>query len=787
MRTWILAFSLGVWLGGFAPELPSWRSSLLFLVPLILSIRFPGLRLGGAFCLGTWWLLCWALQHEAAILPADLEGKDVRVAGLVAGLPQTGADGTRFIFVAETLFCPAPEPEACPLPGPDSTRRRLLLNDFGNPALRPGQRWEFTVRLKQPRGFANPGGFDYEAWLFAGRIAATGYVRPGSNSLLLADQAGFNPVTHFDRLRDAFRRRLDGLPLAARGFVEALTIGERYRISDAEWELLTLSGTNHLMVISGLHLGLVAWLFYHLARHGWRCFAVLCLHLPAQRAGAVAGLCGAVLYAGLAGFSLPVQRALVMACCVMSGNLLARQTAPGNHLCLALFIVLLREPLAPQSAGFWLSFLAVALLLLTLFPDARAGSETRGRGIADALKQALRSQFLLFAGMLPAMLVLFQQVTLAAPLVNLAAIPLIGLVVVPLCLLALVASWCLPPAFPFLVSLPDFLLEKFLALLTLLTERAAWLLLELPAVPPWLVAAMALSLAWATWRPGHLSRAVAGLVLAVVFVYPAHRPAEGEFILDILDVGQGLAVIVTTRNHVLVYDTGPAYSPRFNAGSGIVIPALRRTNSRAPDLVIVSHADNDHAGGLRALAERYPAARLLAGEPDAARPIRASACLAGQAWHWDGIDFRLLYPFTPGSPGNNASCVLQVSAGSYRVLLPGDIELEAELALVRRYRDTLAADILVAPHHGSRTSSTPPFVRSVAPAWAVFTTGYLNRFGHPHPEVAARYGRGGTRLLETAASGRVRFVVSRDTGIHAPQAWRETRRRIWSGPWRRYP
>jgi competence protein ComEC len=332
--------------------------------------------------------------------------------------------------------------------------------------------------------------------------------------------------------------------------------------------------------------------------------------------------------------------------------------------------------------------------------------------------------------------------------------------------------------------LPDFLLSEVVRLLQRLITIPDFFILEFPVLPLWLWLFLLCVVILQFLYP-RLQIEMAGiLVLLICFNYSPKRPLSNEFLLDILDVGQGLAVVVTTHTHQLVYDTGPAYNPRFNAGSGIIQPFFRHQNLKAPDIIVVSHGDNDHAGGLAALARYFPASTIYAGETSLLpakldNPPEMHQCLAGINWWWDQVKFEFLYPREHSLSGNNASCVLKISAGSYSALLTGDIEKEAELALLKNARNALQADIMTAPHHGSKTSSIAPFIRRVAPAHVVFSSGYLNSFGHPHDDVRQRYTELDSRLYDTSTSGALRFHLSAAQGIKSVTSHRQARRRLW--------
>jgi len=779
MREWVLSFGLGVFIAGFAPQLPEYNYSFFLFLPALLALRYRVLTLSAAFCLGLFCLFHWSWAHHKTILPLEMEHKDLWVRGIVSDLPQRQETNTRFSFRPLSL-CKQTDISDCLLLR-QSNQQKLLLHDYSYEQFLPGQHRLLKVRLKRPHGFANPGSFDYERWLFQEQFSATGYVRNDISSVLLDSRRHWLLHPWLDSLRVRLQQNINQLSLAVPGYISALIIGDRYQITDEQWGLLTTTGTNHLMVISGLHIGLVAWLIFNLGNFIYRNIPGLCQLVAAPRLAALTALIAAFLYAGLAGFSLPVQRALVMVICLMTGQLLVRQVCPLNSLALAFFIITLFDPLALQSPGFWLSFVAVGILLSTI---SLKNENDNKQSLLHTIKALLYCQCYLFIGMLPIMLLFFGQLSLLAPLINLLAIPFIGMLIVPLCLLALVAGLFSQSAFAFLLSLPDFLLSEVARLLQRLISNPDLFIMEFPVLPLWLW----LMLLWAVILqfvyPRRLSKITGFLLLLICFNYSPQRPKRNEFVLDILDVGQGLAVVVTTQTHQLVYDTGPTYNPRFNAGSGIIQPFLRHQNLGAPDIIVVSHGDDDHAGGLPALASYFPAVEIYAGEiplqqGNLEKPPVTYECLAGTNWWWDGIKFEFIYPAQKSLSGNNASCVLKISTGKYSALLTGDIEKEAELTLLKTARDVLQADIMTAPHHGSKTSSIAPFIRRVAPDHVVFSSGYLNSFGHPHVDVRQRYKDLGSRLYDTSTKGALRFHLSATEGIKSVAGHRQTRPRFW--------
>jgi len=773
MRAWILSFGLGIFSGGFIPYLPSLAITCLFLLPLLISYRFKQLLLGASFCLGIFWLLCWAHFHHRTIIPIHLQQQDLWVQGLVNGLPQEAQGSTRFIFEVRIL-CEEVALQDCL---PDKSLNpavRLLLNDYSSNAYMPGQHWVLQVKLKRPHGFANPGGFDYERWLFQEKISATGYVKPEADNILLNQHFSSNGYSEINLLRYKVQQNLKTFPLAEPGFIAALMIGDRTHITDDQWALLTHTGTNHLMVISGLHIGLVACLIFNISMLMFRMIPGLAILIPVSRLAAISGLLAAFFYAALAGFSLPVQRALMMVCCLMSGHLLVRQVSPLNNLCLSLLLILILDPLAPQSTGFWLSFSAVTVLILFYYHALQENELT----VFSKIKSLVRCQSYLFLGMLPVMLLFFAQISLLAPLINIIAIPYIGLVVVPLCLLYLFTVLAGFENYSIMLTLPDFLLSIYTDVLEQISRSMDYMLLEFPTLPYWWLAAISGFMLFQFLKPGLYTRIAGLIILGASSFYRPDRPPGGEFILDVLDVGQGLATVITTSRHLLIYDTGPGFSPRFNAGSGIIQPFLRQLNLGEPDMIIVSHGDIDHEGGLEALNRFYPAALLITGEQPKKSHLSATPCLAGQYWVWDEVHFEFIHPLNSGEAGNNASCVLKVTSGSFSALLPGDLEKAGELSLLKDARVKLPSDLLIAPHHGSLTSSIAPFIRAINPRYGVFTTGYLNRFNHPHPDIWSRYQRLEVKLFNTSESGSVRFRISQ-AGLTSPETFREKRPRLW--------
>ena len=753
-----LAFLAGILLVQWVSALPpaGWGLPLLVAILLLLRGRRVVLAALLAGLLWAWWHAAWMLSSS---LPGAWEGVDLRVEGRVTGLVrERDASGLRIPLQIQAV---EEQGEWRPF---DLSVQVNWYRARARPE--PGETWRLKVRLKQPRGFANPGGFDYERWLFRQGIRATGYVREDAGNQRVAAAQG----QYIDRLRRHIQRTFAAQVAGSRTgpLLEALTIGVRDGLDDQHWGVLRRTGTSHLMAISGLHVGLVSGLLFWLARGLWA-RAGPCERWPAPVVAAWAGLGGALAYGALAGFSIPTRRAVLMVSVVLLALLWRRGLRPGNSLCLALVAVLALDPLSVLEAGFWLSFVAVALLVWFL-----AGPQ--GGGYWRSL---LAVQWVLGLGMLPLALLLFREASLIAPLTNLLAVPWVGLAVVPLALLAVLVALLSPGLAAPLWWLADALLQPLWYLL----EQGAALPFSswqarLPGWP-WLACGLAGLLLLLLARSWSLRLPAVLLLLPLVFARgPA--PATGSAWFSLLDVGQGLAAVVRTRHHLLVYDTGPGFPSGFNAGDAVLVPWLRDQGIPAVDRLVISHGDNDHIGGAAALFGQIPVFSTRTPEPRQVRWAYSRRCARGERWTWDGVEFAFLYPDAAGLRGNDSSCVLRVQAGEHRLLLTGDIEARSERRLLASGQD-LRADILVAPHHGSLTSSTPAFIEAVAPRWVLFPVGYRNRWNFPRPEVVQRYEERGVAWLDTSRQGAIhlRLEPGRET---TPWSWREQRRRYWQPP-----
>ncbi|MBK5963198.1 DNA internalization-related competence protein ComEC/Rec2 [Thiocystis minor] len=754
-----LAFAAGVAAFHLFPVMPPlWLVGLLTLLLAVLAWRLVLLRLPFACLLG----IFWAQLHACAVLcqpfPDELARAPLLLEGRIASIPVETGYATRFLFQVERTL-----QNTNPIPFQGLVRLSWYK---GAPALKAGERWRLPVRLKPRHGYANPGGFDFERWLFQQGIKATGHLRH-SEELERLD-AGSGPYW-LDRWRQGIADHLARVLGDARtlGLVQALTIGETSGFNPEDWEILTLTGTSHLVAISGLNVGMIAGVFLVLARWLWSRSVRLTLALAAPRAGALAGILAALVYAGLAGFSVSTQRALVMLAVVLGAFFWRRTLRPYHALTLALVGVLALDPGAVLSYGFWLSFAAVALLLFNL------GQRLPSR---DLWTRWGRAQWAVTIGLLPLLLSMFGRVSLIAPLVNLVAVPLFSLLL-PLVLIASLASLIPGFAWPLILTaeLLGWCLDGLAWLATL-----PWAAATFPAPLPWVwgVSAIGVMLLLAPrGLPGRWLGLV--LLLPLVAIRPP-GPAPGEVWFTLLDVGQGLAAVARTGEGTLVYDTGPGFTSGFNTGSAVVAPFLLAQGIDRIDRLVVSHADRDHTGGLLGLAERIAFDHLQSGETTELDLPGATSCQAGDGWTWSGVSFLFLHPEDGGARGNNASCVLRIETGGRSILLTGDVEQGVERRLVERLGSKLRSDILVAGHHGSATSTSGEFLHAVAPGLVLFSAGYANHFGFPARMVRARVAGQGIGAFNTAIEGAVEIRLGAGGTIVGPRGWREQAGRLWT-------
>jgi competence protein ComEC len=716
-----------------------------------------------------------AMRLADALAPA-VEGQDIVVTGRVAEMPHASLMGTRFVLETESARWQG-RPVTLP-PRLSLAWYRGVDDDawISGPseALRAGQRWQLTARLRAPHGNANAGGFDLELWMFEQGIGASGYVRAKADApaVKLAENAG-HPVERLRQdLRDAIAMHVPDA--AAAGVLAALAIGDQAAIDRPGWDLFRITGVAHLMSISGLHITMFAWLVGGLVGRLWRVHPRLPLRLPAPLAARWGGLAAAAGYALLAGWGVPAQRTVWMIGVVALLRTSGVRWPLHAVLLAAAAVVVVVDPWAMLQPGFWLSFAAVALLVaaepVRAHTDAAAGWRAR---LGATLRGALRTQAVATVGLAPLTLVFFQQVSLVGFLANALAIPAVTLLITPLALLGVL----LPPLWTLAAAIEQGLVAclQALALLPLAVWQAA-------AAPAWAVACGLLGGALAVLPLPWRLRWLAVPLMLPLLAPPLQRPGEGEFELVAADIGQGTAVLVRTREHLLVFDAGPQYSPESDAGSRVLLPLLRVRGETRIDRLVLSHRDTDHVGGAGALLASLPVGELWSSLP-AEHPLRADGpthrrCEAGQRWVWDGVRFEMLHPL-PGDyalalKSNAMSCVLRVQGARHSALLTADIEAAQEAALMQREGASLRTDVLLVPHHGSRTSSSAAFIDTVQPRVAVVQAGYRSRFGHPAPEIVARYRERGIQVVRSDGCGAWTLPAA-----GTPLCERDVARRYW--------
>ncbi len=798
MRAFILGLAGGTVLLQTRAELPGLALLLAILAAVLalgLLARYRGHAIVQTSALFGCGLLCgfaWAaVMAQARLseeLPKDLEGRDIVLVGVVANLPYRFEQGIRFEFLVERAVSEGGDLSQVP--------RQIALSWYGGagaqqvPVLRPGERWQLNVRLRRPHGNANPHGFDYEAWLLSQGMRATGYVRQAraeGDANRRLDAFVFSPSAAIARAREWLQGRLEE-SLAGKkyaGVIVALVIGEQRAISQSDWKVFNRTGVSHLMSISGLHItmiaGMVAALVLALWRRSFFTRAQLPLLRPAQKAAAAAGALAALSYVALAGFGVPAQRTLYMLSVVAIALWTGRLASVSHVLCAALALVILLDPWAVLWPGFWLSFGAVAIILYATVGRAEPAAPA-SRPLA-MLAAGAHTQYVVTLGLVPFTVLLFGQISLVSPFANAIAIPLVSFLVTPLSLLGSVlpaplSGWVLGAAHALVGWLAGVL--DWMASLRI----AVWM----APVPPWWMFLLALAGAlWLLAPRGWPVRWLGALAWLPLVLNTATRPGAGEMWVTAFDVGQGTALLIETSRHRLLYDAGPAYSPEADGGSRVILPYLRGRGIAGLDGLVVSHSDSDHVGGALSVLGELPVGSLWSSLPEghavlAGAPLHRR-CEAGQSWHWDGVRFEMLHPSAtsyanPALKPNARSCTLKITAGPHAILLTGDIEAPQEMQLLRGDADRLRASVLLAPHHGSGTSSTLAFLQAVQPQIALFQVGYRNRYRHPKQEVFDRYSELGIRRLRSDESGAVnlRFGAALEVAEYRVES-----KRYWHG------
>ncbi|NOX70970.1 MAG: DNA internalization-related competence protein ComEC/Rec2 [Gammaproteobacteria bacterium] len=723
-----------------------------------LCLLLKPLRPAGAFLFG--FVLIWVSAHAAQLqkLAPSLAGADQEEVFQIIDFVDEKNSSIRIVV--------APV-------GANELPKKIRLSWYDAPEMPViGECWALKVRLRRPRGFSNPVGFDYEGWLFRQGIGATGYVREGVRA------AECPRASALIRVRRQLVERLAAvLPDDdATAVMMAITVGARHKISSERWRQYAVTGTSHLMAISGLHIGLAAGGGFLLA---WFLLALgnRCGNIHDQ--AAIMGLIVAGLYVAVSGFAVPALRALLMLLLVLLITLHRRPLNPMRILALTCIAMTMADPLSILTPGFQLSFAAVAILLWLARLHRVKNIDRRFRHrLQRGVRELVPLQIALLLGLLPLTVALFGRVSWLSPLVNLIALPVFNLVTVPASLLGLLFSgpfeaigdvflriaWY---SVSFLLSLIDFAARIPHAELRIATLD--WLAL----------AAVGFTMTWVILPAGWPGRKLAWLAALAAVLHVAPRPPADCVDIHALDVGQGLAIVVTTQTHTLVYDAGPSFRSGSDTGALVVAPFLRAKGIDDIDIVVVSHSDNDHAGGVRSLLAGSQVGEILVGERLADIAASQTLCEAGQRWQWDGVRFALLHPDgRQARTGNDASCVVEIRVGKHVALLTGDIELLTEQQLVRQ-RQLSTAELVMVPHHGSRTSSHAAFIAQLQPRIAIVSAGFENRWGFPKDDVVQRWQSVGTEVINTAYSGAVAYRMCAHSGLRLLTMHRPDNRRIW--------
>ncbi len=753
-------FALGVIVFQQLPVLPDSGWLLLLLPVLWCWWSCPRSGLPCAVAAGFFWGQISALASQPPSVPEAMLESVVLASGTIQDIPDIDPRRARFWFQTNHL-----QQGELQLTG----NWRFRISWYGHSSrLVAGYKWVLPLRLKLAHGYRNPGGFDYVGWLYARQVIHTGYVKGEG---VPAGRQWWS----LDRLRQTLAEDifLSGVSHRSGAVLSALLVGDRSALSREDKAVFAATGTSHLIAISGLHIGLVATLVYFLVQWGWRCFPQLCCRWPARVAAAPFAMFAALVYAAMAGFSIPTQRALIMLLIVMLGILFRRSADPARVLGLALLAVVLWDPLSVISAGFWLSFGAVAAILFLAHRGA-------GRFLW------LWLQLGIFLALAP--LLVWQQlpVSIFSPLVNLLAIPVFATLIVPLSMAAVVLQLVYLDLGQLLMSITGWLLDW---VLVLLDAVALWSpVLRWEAVPVELLVFLGVTAAPTLWlmmkRSWHplwqLSLFSILLLCLVLYAKRTPAPLPNHYRFTLMDVGQGLSVVVRTARHVLVFDAGPRFPSGFNTGSAVLLPYFESRGIRNIDKLILSHNDIDHIGGVPDLLQNLQVEETLSGEPSSpglGSDVRR--CVAGEIWWWDGVRFEILYPPAGADlEGNDASCVLKVSVGRDSVLITGDIERKGEEWLLKFAPDRLKNRIVVAAHHGSASSSSEEFVDAVWPRYVLFATGRGNRWGFPREEVVDRWHTTGASALSTATEGAIEFDLGEDE-VARPISWHSSARRYW--------
>lgn len=783
MRTGILFFALGIYILQLQAKLPSPLLFYLACVSIVLFLfchSFLSHRLIRFFLMASLSMFlgfgyaAWRADQRLADFPypqdfGRWENQTLTLIGRVETFPtETQQQGVRFIFHNEKKF-PFSVPKQISLSGLEKKQDQIHVGDC----------IQVRAKLTRPYGLANPYTFDLEQWAYEQNIHAFGKIKHLKES---TDCETKNFFIHYglESLRETWRDRYaEQLKLhPTKGVLIALAIGDQREITAKEWEIFYKTGITHLISISGLHVTMIASFFAMGAMFCWRLFPKCVLFSPTQEVGALVGFIAALCYSLIAGFSVPTQRTMLMLMTIALAVKARLSLSSFDILSYALLFVLLLDPMAVLSIGFWLSFGAVgALMFAGLYRTKRPAF----------FKENIKSQWVATIALIPLILLLFQQISLVSPLANAVAIPVVSLIVTPFTLIGLL-PYC--EIFLWMASHVFSLLMDYLTWLS----QMPFAILEQHAPSNFLTVLAFLGIGFLFLPTGFPGKYFGPfLILPLFFTTPA-RPQLGEVHVHILDVGNGFAVWVQTAQATLLFDTGPKYSERADMGEQVVTPTLRAAGIHTIDMLVVSHEDTDHSGGLAAILRHFQVDHFRSSMPPT-HPLRTHThikkqdqCQAGQHWEWDQVKFQILHPqkrdyITQELADNNMSCVLKIQTKTQQFLLAGDIEIPIEQRLTETLDPRqLQATVLLAPHHGSKTSSTQGFLSAVRPQIGIFSVGYRNQYGHPHPTIVKRYQLMGITTYRTDLLGQMRFIL--DAQQTKPKIWfyRPTHQRYWQFP-----
>lgn len=704
------------------------------------------------------------LHHRIA---PNLEGKELLISGSIRGIPSIRDDGVRFIFdVTEAKVVDEPDQSI-------NLKGFVKLGWYQQvQAINAGEFWQLKVKLKRPSGFMNPGGFDFERWLFSEKIVATGYVRTSKklddtrNSKLHRQSTIKGTVDYWrQKIHEKVQSSVQKESSAA--MLSALLVAARDKLSQEQWELLQSTGTSHLVAISGLHIAVIASFAFFPVMLLWRLFPRFNEYIPLPLASALIGTLFAFIYAVLAGFTLPTQRAFLIVSMLLWSLTSRRNYHSSTTLAVVLIAVLLWDPLASMSASFWLSFLAVFLILFYISREQEKSSW-----------RFIKLQLFLSLAMLPLTLLFFDDASLTSPIANLFAIPWVSLFIVPVSLLGLVFMPISSVISELLFNLAAFGIDWFFKGLEFL-DQSSLASVNFIGIPSILLIMAFVGILFMLLPKGFPARWLGLLLIFPAVTYQVEKQETGEFTYTLLDVGQGYASVLQTKNHVLVYDAGIRVSENFDLGKLVVSPYLKSKGISTINTLMISHEDIDHRGGAEYLINNFAVNEIFISDTESLD--NSKECIQGQHWQWDGVNFEVLFPDQDYQGNdNNRSCVLKVWNQHHSLLLTGDIQKHAENVLVNTISQKLQADVLAVPHHGSKTSSTTDFIQQVSPKIGLISAGYRSRFGHPKAEIVERYKQLDIEVLDTVHYGAITLDFPKDNTEISREYYRLDNQGFWS-------